>query len=121
MCLGSEAQGSVDLSSECRQLLRCVAACGRSGRQLACSVCAGHATQPVQQRHLQRHKAFGCGAKRSLQWWKAFLPYLLSKKLLEETPARLKSGLSYAALTVTKQGEAMQRLRSYVGHNLICL
>ena len=42
-------------------------------------------------------------------WWKAFLPNVLQAGLLQEKPARLANGRSYAALSVSPQGHSVMQ------------
>ena len=115
VCLAAPSQASAapaqgcDFTQECRVLLQCVSACGgMTGSALPCALAAGQATDKLRARNLHLHRAFGSGRHKAHSWWKAFLPHLLQAGLLQEKPARLANGFSYAALSVTEQGLRMQ-------------
>lgn len=98
-------EGSEDFTRECRIFLECVNACGgKTGAELPCLVAAGHGTKKVTSKGLTRHKAFGSGSWRPLQWWKDCLPHLRQAGYLEEKGELLANGFKYVALSVSKKG-----------------
>lgn len=100
----------LDLSKECRILLGCIGACGGySGAALPCAVAAGQATPQVKSRGLEHHASFGSGRHLSPKWWKAFLSQVRQAGFIKEQPARLSSGIAYAAVSVTDRGAAFLR------------
>jgi len=106
-----EAEGapSGDFTRECRILLQCVEACrGRTGAATPCALAAGHSL-PTNQKHMESHRVCGSGSHRSLKWWKAFLPHVLRKGILQEKPATLSTGRSYVAVSISESGNTFGR------------
>lgn len=123
VCLNPRRQPSVasevDFTAECLILLDCVFACGGfTGRGVPLQVAAGHSSQQVRSKKLHQHRAFGSGGAKSHSWWKAFLPHVLQRGLLQEKPARLASGFSYAAISLSEAGHTM--LQTRCGSFLMC-
>lgn len=125
VCLNPRRQPSVsssvevDFTAECLILLDCVFACGGfTGRGVPLQVAAGHCSQQVRSKKLHQHRAFGSGGTKSHSWWKAFLPHVLQRGLLQEKPARLASGFSYAAISLSEAGHTM--LQTRCGSFLMC-
>ncbi|CAE7596939.1 WRN, partial [Symbiodinium sp. CCMP2456] len=107
----TQSPENIDFTQECRILLQCVSACGGfTGSALPCALAAGQLVDKLKARNLHRHPTFGSGRHKAHSWWKAFLPHVLRAGLLEEKPAKLANGLSYAALSVSEQG--FRRMRS---------
>jgi len=105
----SVGASEADFTSECLILLNCVDACGGlSGRALPIAVAVGQSSEQVRSKKLHQHQVFGSGRGKSQNWWKAFLPHVLRKGLLQERPARLANGRSYAAVSLSEAGRAMQ-------------
>eukprot|EP00435_Cladocopium_sp_Y103_P011749 s42_g3.t1 len=109
----------VDFTAECLILLDCVFACrGFTGRALPLQVAVGQSNQQVRSKKLHQHRAFGSGGAKSHSWWKAFLPHVLQRGLLQEKPARLANGFSYAAISLSEAGHTM--LQTRCGSFLMC-
>eukprot|EP00929_Paragymnodinium_shiwhaense_P080081 TRINITY_DN41749_c0_g1_i1.p1 TRINITY_DN41749_c0_g1~~TRINITY_DN41749_c0_g1_i1.p1 ORF type:complete len:689 (+),score=77.54 TRINITY_DN41749_c0_g1_i1:123-2189(+) len=103
--LGNEA----DLTKECRMLLRCVDACGGfTGCAAPLAMVAGVTTNPhVKSKGLARHPSFGCGSSKSPRWWKDFFSHVRQAGFVQEKPAKLASGFSYVALSVSGEGRSL--------------
>jgi len=103
----TEGVSSGDFTRECRILLQCVDACrGRTGGAVPCALAAGHGLSACRQKYMESHPVCGSGSHRSLKWWKAFLPHVLRKGILQEEPATLSTGRSYVAVSISASGQA---------------
>jgi len=106
----SSDDSSADFTRECRILLQCVEALrGRTGAAVPCALAAGNNLSAMRQKHMESHPLCGSGSHRSLKWWRAFLPHVLRKGILQEQPATLSIGRSYVAVSVSDSGKAFSR------------
>ncbi|CAK9110893.1 unnamed protein product [Durusdinium trenchii] len=96
-----------EFTQDCRVLLQCTMACGGyTGSGLVLAMAAGQSNANLRSKQLHLHSAFASGKHRTAAWWKAFLPHVLERGLLQERPAVLAKGVKYVALSVSSAGQA---------------